>query len=233
MKNSVVCSNCKSENPFYKAICENCKSYLRDRVYNIDLGKVLARLIESPTAGYKTIIFSEHKNFITFLILFAVLKFEIDATFLSLFFNKHSISLNNFFGGYIVLLIIIAGLILFISYVVNAFDKSLGYTTRIKDYFSIYVYSFIPHIFGLIILFPLELVMFGGYIFSVNPSPFDIKEFIAYALLIIELLIIIWSFFLMIMANYSQTKNLIYSTIISFIFYSLLFFILYSYPKII
>ncbi len=92
MKNSIVCSNCKSENPFYKAICENCKSYIRDKIYNIDLGNVLARLIESPTTGYKTIIFSEHKNFITFLILFAVLKFEIDATFLSLFFNKHSIS---------------------------------------------------------------------------------------------------------------------------------------------
>jgi hypothetical protein len=233
MKNSVVCVNCKTENPIYKSICDNCKSYIRGRVYNIDLGNVLSKLIESPTSGFKTIIFSEHKNFITFLIFLSVLKFEIDSIFISLFLNQHIVPQGNFFGGYIALLIIITVVVLLFSFVVNAVNKNFGYVTRTKDYFSVYAYSFIPHIFALIILFPLELVMFGGYLFSTNPSPFDIKEFIAYALLILELLIVIWSFFLMIMANYAQTKNLIYSIIISFIFQSLLFFILYSFPKII
>ena len=232
MKNSVRCSNCKTENPFYKLICENCKSYLRDRVYNIDLGNIIARLIESPAAGFKTIIFSEHKNFLVFLILFSVLKFEIDSVFISLFFNKEIISLSNFAAGYIGLLLVLSAVFLFFSYLVNILNGKLSYQTRVKDNFTIYFYSFLPHIFALIILFPLELVMFGEYLFSTNPSPFALKEFIAYTLLILELLIIIWSLFLTIAANYAQTKNVLYSVIISVIFQSLLFFILYSYPKI-
>ena len=232
MKNSVICHNCQTENPFYKLICENCKSYIRDRVYNIDLGNIIARLIENPTSGFKTIIFSEHKNFLVFLILFSVLKFEIDSVFISLYFQKEIISLSNFAVGYLGLLLILTAVFILFSYLVNFLNKKLGYETRVKDNFSIYIYSFLPHLFALIILFPLELVMFGEYLFSTNPSPFALKEFIAYTLLILEFLIIIWSLFLTIAANYAQTKNVLYSVIISVIFQSLLFFILYSYPKI-
>ena len=232
MKNSIVCNNCKTENPFYKLICENCKSYIRDRVYNIDLGNVIARLIDSPTAGFRTIIFSEHKNFLVFLILLSTLKFEIDSIFISLFFKKDVITLSNFATGYLVLVLILAAVFLLFSYLVTILNKRIGYESRVKDNYSIYFYSFLPHIFALIILFPLELVMFGEYLFSINPSPFALKEFIAYTLLILEILIILWSLFLTIMANYTQTKNILYSVIISIIFQSLLFFILYSYPKI-
>lgn len=233
MKNSVVCHNCQTENPFYKLICENCKSYVRDRVYNIDLGKIITRLIESPSTGFRTIIFAEHKNFLVFLILLSVLKFEIDSVFISLFFKQQIISLNNFAAAYIILVLIITAVFLLFSYLLNFLNKSLGYETRTKDNFSIYCYSFLPHIFALVILFPLELVMFGEYLFSTNPSPFAIKEFIAYTLFILEILIILWSLFLTVIANYTQTKNILYSIIISIIFHSLLFFILYSYPKII
>jgi hypothetical protein len=233
MKNSVVCSNCKTENPFYKLICESCKSYIRDRVYNIDLGNVLARLIESPTRGFRTIIFAEHKNFITFLIFLAVLKFEIDSVFISLFFKQHALSIGKFIGGYLSLVIIFTLLLLVFSFLVNTINKTLGYATRVKDNFSIFAYSLIPHIFALIVLFPLELVMFGEYLFSANPSPFDLKEFVSYTLLILELLMIAWSLFLTVIANYTQTKNIIYSIVISIIFHSLLFFTLYSFPKII
>ena len=232
MKNSIVCNNCKTENPFYKLICENCKSYIRDRVYNIDLGNVIARLIDSPTTGFRTIIFSEHKNFLVFLILLSTIKFEIDSIFISLFFKKDIITLSNFAVGYLGLVLLLAAVFLLFSYLVTILNKRIGYESRVKDNYSIYFYSFLPHIFALIILFPLELVMFGEYLFSINPSPFALKEFIAYTLLILEVLIILWSLFLTIMATYTQTKNVLYSVIISIIFQSLLFFILYSYPKI-
>lgn len=233
MKNSVLCHNCQTANPFYKLICEKCKSYLRDRVYNIDLGNIIAKLIESPTAGFRTIIFSEHKNFLVFIILLSVLKFEIDSVFIALFFKHQIILLKNFATAYIGLLVILFAVILLLSFLFNILNKLMGYETRAKDNFSIYLYSFMPHIFALIILFPLELVMFGEYLFSTNPSPFAIKEFIAYTLLILELLVIVWSLFLTVMANYAQTKNVLYSIFVSIIFHSLLFFILFSYPKII
>ena len=54
---------------------------------------------------------------------------------------------------------------------------------RFKDTFALIIYSQIPYLFGLIILFPLELVIFGDYLFSKNPSPFTIKGTLAYLFL--------------------------------------------------
>jgi hypothetical protein len=233
MKNHIICNNCKTENPFYELVCSNCKSYLRDRIYNIDIGNVLARLIESPTKAFKIIIFSEHKNFITFLIILLALKLEIDAVFISLFFKGQPLLLNNFIGSYFAFLVFFFVFFFLFSYLIYLLNRVFGYVTRVKDYFASIIYSFVPFIFALIILFPLELLMFGEYLFSTNPSPFALKEFIAYSLLILEVLIIIWSIFLFAAANYTQTKNLIYSISISLIFNSLLFFFLYSIPKII
>jgi hypothetical protein len=233
MKNSTVCNNCKTENPFYETICKNCKSYLRDKVYNIDLSRVLARLIETPANGFKLIIFSEHKNFVTFLIFLLVLKLEIDSIFISLFFTHRNAYADNFIGIFAALLILITLLFFLFSYILNILNNAFGYVTRTKDNFSILIYSFVPCIFALAVLFPVELVLFGEYLFSANPSPFDLKEFAAYSLLILEILIVFWSLFLTIMANYAQTKNFFYSLIISIIFHSLLFFMLYSFPKLV
>lgn len=230
MKNSVVCNNCKQENPFFGLTCRNCKSYLRDRVYNIDLGKVLARLIESPSEGFKQIIFAEHKNFIVFIILLAALKFEIDSIFITISSGNGTGFLTNFILNYFVSLGLVLSVLLLFSFLLKEIGKSLGYETRFKDNFSIITYSFVPHIFALAILFPVELIMFGEYLFSTNPSPFVLKEFIAYTLLVLELLIITWSLFLTTMANYTQTKNILFSLAASIIIHSALFYLLYLLP---
>ena len=53
-----------------------------------------------------------------------------------------------------------------------------------------------PYSFAAIILFPVELIIFGKYLFSVNPSPFIIKSFLAWVLVSLEFLLILWSVFL-------------------------------------
>ncbi len=60
MKNTITCKNCKDENPFYGLICKSCGSYLRERIFNIDLFKIMGLLIESPQKGFEIIIHSEH-----------------------------------------------------------------------------------------------------------------------------------------------------------------------------
>jgi hypothetical protein len=99
---------------------------------------------------------------------------------------------------------------------------------RFKDTFAIIIYSQIPYLFGLVILFTLELVLFGDYLFSKNPTPFIIKGFLAYLFLILEVGIIIWSIFLIIKAFLTQSQKKLFSifTAITFtvLFWSLMYF---------
>ena len=229
MKNSVTCPNCKSENPFYNSVCSDCRFYLRDRVYNIDLWTLLSSIIENPAKAFRTIIFSEHKNFIFFILLFLSIKYLINTRFISM------ISLGEFqstVGLQLSYLIIFGGTLLYFlsfSFLYTLVGKLNEIFIRFKDTFALIIYSQIPFIFGLIILFTLELVIFGDYLFSINPTPFTIKCPIAYLFLIVETGIIIWSIFLVFKAFLSQSQNLSFSLTATILFFVLLSTLIYFY----
>jgi hypothetical protein len=229
MTNIVVCKNCQTENPFYQLICKNCKSFLRERIFNIDLWKVLSLLIESPVKGFQTIIYSEHKNFTALILLLAAGKFAIDLIFFSVL--KSGTPLIRFFPAFISVAILLALLMFIFSLLLFNLGRLIGVQTRLMDNFSILIYSLVPHIFALIILFPIEIVIFGGNLFSTNPSPFIIKPAIAYTLLVFELLIILWGIFLIISAIYTQFKNLLISIAGSIIITAAVFSFFYYFSR--
>jgi len=233
MNNSITCSNCASENPPYAYTCKNCNSYLRERVFNIDLWKVVGLLIESPKKGMETIVFSEHKNFISFLVILIAVKLLVNIRFISLIsigsFN-HSTSL--YLSYLIVLGVFLVYLILF-SICFTSINKLLRISTRFRDNFALFTYSLLPNVFGIIILFILELVVFGEYLFSINPSPFVIKGFIAYIFAGAEIMIIVWSIVLYYKVFKFQTDSLLYSIIYTFAFYFCLAVILFYLSKFI
>ncbi|MHB8581405.1 MAG: hypothetical protein ACYDA4_16290 [Ignavibacteriaceae bacterium] len=227
MKNSVTCKQCGSENPFYNLTCGSCKTYLRERVYNIDLWNVMGLLVENPKEAFTKIIFSEHKNFISFIILLVTGKLLIDLMFLSLVTHKEEPSFGNLLYVYLIILAALMALLLLFSVLSKIINGMFGLKTRVKDEFAILTYSMLPNIFGLILLFTIEVTVFGGNIFSNNPSPFSLKEFFAYALLAFEALLLLWSLFLTGAGMLSQTKNIIYSVCLALIFNLSLYYLLY------
>ncbi len=227
MKNVIVCKNCGTENPFYGLICTDCKSYIRERIYNVDLWNVLSLLIENPRKGFRLIIQSEHKNFISFILIFAAIKFTIDSVYLSLLSLKTEPLLSSFLRNYFIVLAGISAITLFISLLLRLLNRTFGITSRVRDNFSILTYSFVPQIFALILLFIVEATVFGGNLFSKSPSPFDLKEFLAYVLLGFEILVVLWGFFLSVMALFTQTKNIAYSLTAGLIFNCSIYFFLY------
>src|ERR1039458_8374525 len=94
MKNVIICKSCSTENPYYEVICSNCHSFLRDRIFNIDLWKTIEQLIETPVKAFRRIIQSEHKNFISLIFIFAVFKLFISSIFISLVLFKNEQALN-------------------------------------------------------------------------------------------------------------------------------------------
>jgi hypothetical protein len=223
MKNVVVCKNCNSENPLYALICLNCKSYLREKVYNIDFWKTVTLLIEAPSKAFKTIINSEHKNFLVFLIILVSGKILVNGVFLKILFEKGNTGISNYFLNYFFSILLLVLILILFAGLFNVVTDKYGVKTRFLDNFSTLAYSFIPYTFGFVILFPVELILFGGYLFSYSPSPFQIKETLAYTLLVFEGLLIVWNIFLTITAIRVQSGNSFYSLVWAFVIHIVFF----------
>lgn len=200
MKNSVVCKNCSTENPLYSHICSNCKQYLRDKVSNIDIWTSILTIIESPSEAFRRIVYSEHKNFIIFLLLILSVRVLILARYISVPFSENDGISLPLGLAYVITFISLFALISLISFSITITLNKRDYRIRFKDTLSLNVYSHLPNIFAVVLLFPIELIVFGNYLFSNNPYPFQIKPFAAYVLIGFEAGTIIWSFFLNYMA---------------------------------
>jgi hypothetical protein len=229
MKNVIICKSCSAENPYYEVICSNCHSYLRDRIFNIDLWKTVEQLIETPIKAFRRIIQSEHKNFISLIFIFAVFKLFISSIFISLALFKNEQALNIFITRFFFFAAGMLVLLLILSLVLLLVLKVGGIKARYKDLIALFTFSLMPYSFAAIILFPVELIIFGNYLFSVNPSPFVIKSFFAWVLLSIEFLLILWSAFLIITGTFAQTKSIKFSLAISLIFNIIVYSSIYFY----
>jgi hypothetical protein len=227
MKNIIICQSCSTANPSFEYICKKCNSFIRSRVYNIDLWKIIGLLVEKPKQAFEDIVYSEHKNFITFIILFVAAKLLVDIRFISMLTVGEYQTTTKLFFTYLIVLGIISAFLLLYSFILKFVLRASDIETRFRDNLAVLIYSFIPHIFGIIFLFVLEVVVFGEYLFSVNPTPFIVKGLIAYLFLGAEVLIILWSVFLSYSALRVQTGSIFPGILSTLIFNLLLTAILY------
>jgi RNA polymerase subunit RPABC4/transcription elongation factor Spt4 len=228
-----ICKKCNHINPPYKNICSECKSYLRERIVNIDLWDTIRLIIEDPTKAFRNIIFAEHKNFIIFITFFIAVKNLIIARF----FSVPELGINgvetSFLLSLVLIILITSLLIVSFSLIQKNIYSKKEVKLRFKDIYAANAYSFIPYLFGLVFIFPVELVVLGGDIFSNNPYSFEIKPLITYILMGFELITICWSFYLIFknMVIISLNKN--YSIFFTFIYFLTWFAALYFSSKII
>ena len=227
------CKKCNHINPAYKNICTECKSYLRERVVNIDLWNTIQLIIEDPAQAFKQIIFAEHKNFIFFIIFFIAIKNLLITRFLSVpALGANGVTTSFIFSLVLIILITIflgASFTLLQIIIYNKKDIKL----RFQDLYAVNVYSFIPYLFGLVFIFPVELIVLGGDIFSNNPYSFEIKPLITYILIGCEFVTIIWSFFLILKSILTISRNRIYSIIMTSAYFFFWVAALYLSSKII
>lgn len=229
MKNVIICKNCETENPHFKLTCKNCKAYLRDRIINIDFWSTLWKLIESPSAAFSNIIHSEHKNFVIVLSFLFSIKYFINSLILTnaLKINAGTLDYLTLNYGLSILYVII--IIHLFALIVTVFNKLSGISSRFKDNVAIYIYSAFPIILGGMFLFLIEYALFGHYFLTFDPSPFLLKENVAYITAGLEGLLVLWSLFLSVTATYTQTRNILYSILtgivfIGFLFYGMIYF---------
>ncbi len=226
MKNHIVCSSCGAENPAYQLTCTNCKTYLRERIVNIDLWDLLALLLHSPSEAFRLIIRAEHKNFIFFILLFTAVKFTVNSAFIYLFTRNAEPVLNNFFLNTLIIFGVLCFILILFSFSLKMILRPGGWVTRFKDTFAVLSYSFLPHFYALAVLFVFELIIFGGLIFSLNPSVFVVKPTLAYFFTALEAASIIWAGILSYFGLNIQLGSKINASIAAVIFNALVFLLL-------
>lgn len=215
MSINIKCKVCNNESSYYSLNCSNCNNLLRDRVVNIDLWNTISLLIETPSKAFEKVTFSENKNFIYGIIFFLGIKIWILSSWIGLLFRNEVNPINSFYEK-IFISFIAAFLSVFLTSLIPFFLLKFKITNfRFNDIYATTIYSFIPIIFSTIILFPLEVIIFGEYLFSVNPSPFEIKPLFAYLFVSLEIGLIIWSYFLLFISFKYHSNKKLFSIIIS------------------
>ncbi len=214
-----ICDNCGEENPLYLRICKKCNHSTREKVVNINLWETIYELLHAPTKTLKNIIYSEHKNFITFILFLLGIKIYLISIIFQTSFGKAVIDSNNKSLNLAVISVFYVLVLLLFSFILKIILKRFGILTRFKDNLSIIVYSFLPFLIASLILIPIEYGIFGEYWFTFNPSPFIIKPTSAYLLYGIELIMFVWSLLILFKGMVLQSGNYLRALSIIFAFF--------------
>lgn len=218
MKNEIICRSCNTANAPHNLNCSNCKSYLRDRVVNIDLWHTFSLLTTTPSEGFKIIRNSEHKNFIILLFALAVFKLLHNTMFLSMFYTGEPNVTNHLLRNFLV----VAGIFLVITIIFSISLKIIAGLFKIKirfwDNLALFLYSFFPYGLAFVIFLPLEYVVFAEYMFSNNPSWFALNPPLAYLFTFLEGSCVLWSAFLLYCGVKTQTNSKLFSLVFSLVF---------------
>ncbi len=90
----------------------------------------------------------------------------------------------------------ILGLLL-LSVVLRTAARTLGGTGTIRNVFAVCAYAATPIVLSLVVVFPVEIALFGIYLFDRNPSPMVLKPVPYVVLAVIDGLAALWSFLLL------------------------------------
>lgn len=218
-----ICDVCN--NPYFVLDyrCKICGNILREKVTVINLGEIIHSLLFEIEDGVKKILYAEKKNYVFVLLMLLSIKLTIltlfDVSFIDLNDELKSIQLifKIFFCWFLFLFLfgVILKLMIFSIKRVNL---------NLKIIYSLIGYSNLFFSLTTLILFPLELMLFGAYLFSNNPSILEINYFKSVILIIIEILIMLYTIYLLFkfLVFILQQRYLAFSlTILSlFLFYT-------------
>lgn len=196
--NLITCPSCGVKNLFESYKCSNCSAILRTKVSNINFWETLNSLLFRTDDTFKKIIYSDHKNYSSILLILFAIKLSQYAFFV---FNLTDMSIH--FEKFFLILILSITIIsiftyLFVEITRAVFSKIYKQKLLRKNFFSIFGYASSFFSLSIFILLPIEIILFGPYLFSLNPSPFDIKPLPAYTIIGIELIMLFTFIFLLI-----------------------------------
>lgn len=232
MKNTIECPKCHTLNPQYRYVCLNCKTYIRERVFNIDFWKIFWKTFESPIKSFNEIIHSEHKNYLLFILFLVSFKLSINSLVLTnLFRNEYNLT-DDISVNLIFLTATYFGIFILYSLITKFVLQVFSIKSRFLDNLAVFTYSQVPLLFSLFFIFPVQLGVFGMHWIIGNPEPIMLKNTIAYMLYGLDGLFLIWGLINIIFAHFTQLQKKISSILFGIIFYLIIIGLFFFFPFI-
>ncbi len=192
----ISCPICGIQNSDDALLCSQCKAFLQAKVDTLDLFSTMWGMIESPKTTLKKVVLSRSKNYVFVLSVFAGL--------MSVFGYFWLYKIGNLLDGLLpilglgVLLGPVAGL-MFMSCaagLASGLSAHLGGKKAYRNTFSVLSYAATPLLLAFVVFFPVEIAVFGQYLFGSNPHPMIIRPDLYIVLIVLNGIAVVWAFFL-------------------------------------
>ncbi|HTY58728.1 MAG TPA: Yip1 family protein [Bacteroidota bacterium] len=215
----IACTVCGTQNDEFAVICASCKSFLQTKVDNLNLFETLWSLMESPRTAFRRIALARHKNYV--ILLSCLLGI---ALVYGVFWFK---TLGARFPDF--MLLVGAGVVagpfvgilftMLLSVIVHRVGRLLGGTGSYRNVRAATVYASVPIVYSLVLVFPVEIAIFGPYLFSDNPPPLVINPAAYIVLLGFDGAALLWSLALLVegtivVNGFSRGKAVVLAAII-------------------
>lgn len=171
----IICPVCQHTNSHLAVTCTDCGGFLQTKVDNLDLFTTAWKVVESPRRTFHRIAIASHKNYV--FILSALL--GIGEAFLLMWLihigNSNLHLLEILAVGFLVGPPLGIATVLAIAFVQTLLASILGLRAKFFQGVGIISYAAIPIVLSVILILPIELLTFGKYFFSSNPTPMLLK----------------------------------------------------------
>ncbi|HZY09578.1 MAG TPA: YIP1 family protein [Bacteroidota bacterium] len=193
----IACSICHSENHHLAIVCTSCGSFLQTKIDNLDLFTTIGTIIENPRKAFHKIAIAQHKNYMVFLsAIFGIglIFFIYWLINIGEYFDKLlNILASGFFTGPFVGIITVV----FFSVILVIIARILKIRVKLRNTMAVIAYALIPIVLSVILVLPIEILTFGTFFFTKNPSPLLLKPASYIVLLGLDGMFIMWSFILL------------------------------------
>jgi hypothetical protein len=188
-----LCPVCGRENEHLALTCTGCGAWLQTKVDNLDLFRTGWAVLERPSRAFHEIAIARHKNYVFLLAAVTGIAYTF-TTFWAIKAGEFTPSLINLlFAGFAVgpVFGIVATLLeaLFVRLQSRTGGRGLSYLNCL----AVLAYGQIPIALRAILFLPIELLTFGVYFFTRNPSPFTIRPASYVALLCLDGVFTLWA----------------------------------------
>jgi hypothetical protein len=192
------CPVCGTENNDLDIVCRSCKGFMQAKVDNLDLFSTIWGIFESPRKTFRRIAIARSKNYVVMLNA----AFGMALVFTCFWHWQIALKIPSLLTivGLGVLVGIPAGnlVVALAAFGVRALLRLGGTRIAYRNAFAVLAYAGVPVVLSLVLLFPLEIGIFGVYFFDNNPPPIVINPPAYIGLIGLDTLAGVWSVLLVV-----------------------------------
>jgi hypothetical protein len=192
-----ACPVCGTENDDFAVVCVSCKGYIQAKVDTLDLFQTIWGLTESPGATFRRIGLARSKNYVIPL----TFAFGIALVYALLWHGNYGVREPQLITllGIGLLAGPVLGVILFfaLSRLLTAASRVTGRKITGRNAFALFAYAASPVVLSLVLVFPIEIAVFGVYLFDSNPPPIVLNPLAFIILAGLDVIAGVWSLVLL------------------------------------